>query len=160
MRSPYTEYVASGLPNPTPLECVWGGGGRERVRFIQGQDQQMRYKHGDVSVMWAFAVRLHRCPFQMKWLNWPWVLGISSHHICLVILNMLVGFYCLIITKSYYWPISVIYLGIYFRFRPKAPWQLSQLMRLCASAQSHQSLRCLHTWSLGVDEVSDQKSDI
>ena len=33
MRSPYTEYVASGLPNPTPLEG--------EVRFVQAQDQQV-----------------------------------------------------------------------------------------------------------------------
>ena len=33
MRSPYTEYAASGLPNPTPLEG--------EVRFFQAQDQQM-----------------------------------------------------------------------------------------------------------------------
>ena len=47
--------------------------------------------------------------------------------------------------------------------------KLSQLMRLwClshwrpakASAQSHQSLRCSHTWSMKVDEESDEKSDI
>ena len=30
----------------------------------------------------------------------------------------------------------------------------------CASAQSHQSLRCSHTWTMEVDEGSDQKSDI
>ena len=30
----------------------------------------------------------------------------------------------------------------------------------CASAQSRQSLRCSHTWSMEVDEGSDQKSDI
>ena len=33
-RSPYTEDVASGLPNPTPLE-------RGEGRFVQAQDQQM-----------------------------------------------------------------------------------------------------------------------
>ena len=51
--------------------------------------------------------------------------------------------------------------------------QMSQLMRLwylshrrpakaqrsCAFAQSRQSLRCSHTWSIEVDEGSDQKSD-
>ena len=35
-----------------------------------------------------------------------------------------------------------------------------RLRRACASAQSHQSLRCSHTWSMEVDEGSDQKSDI
>ena len=33
MRSPYTEHVASGLLNPTPLEG--------EVRFVQTQDQQV-----------------------------------------------------------------------------------------------------------------------
>ena len=32
--------------------------------------------------------------------------------------------------------------------------------RACASAQSCQSLRCSHTWSMQVDKGSDQKSDI
>ena len=32
-----------------------------------------------------------------------------------------------------------------------------RLRRACTSAQSHQSLRCSHTWSMEVDEVSDQK---
>ena len=32
--------------------------------------------------------------------------------------------------------------------------------RACASAQSRQSLRCSHTWSMEADEESDQKSDI
>ena len=31
--------------------------------------------------------------------------------------------------------------------------------RACAFAQSRQSLSCLHTWSMEVDERSDQKSD-
>ena len=35
-----------------------------------------------------------------------------------------------------------------------------RLRRACASAQSHQSLRCSETWSMEVDERSDQKSDI
>ena len=34
MRSPYTEHVASGLPNPTHFEG--------EVRFIQTQDQSFR----------------------------------------------------------------------------------------------------------------------
>ena len=35
-----------------------------------------------------------------------------------------------------------------------------RLRRACASAQSRQSLPCSHTWSMEVDEGSDQKSDI
>ena len=35
-----------------------------------------------------------------------------------------------------------------------------RLRRACASAQSHQSLRCSHTWGMEVDEGSDQTSDI
>ena len=35
-----------------------------------------------------------------------------------------------------------------------------RLRRVCASVQSRQSLRCLHTWSMEVDEGCDQKSDI
>ena len=35
-----------------------------------------------------------------------------------------------------------------------------RLRRACASAQSRQSLRCSHTWSMEVDEESDKKSDI
>ena len=35
-----------------------------------------------------------------------------------------------------------------------------RLRRGCASAQSHQSLRCSHTWSREVDEWSNQKSDV
>ena len=35
-----------------------------------------------------------------------------------------------------------------------------RLRRACTSAQSRQSLRCVHTWSMEVDEGSDQKSDI
>ena len=35
-----------------------------------------------------------------------------------------------------------------------------RLRRACASAQSRQSLRCSHTWTMEVDEGSDQKSDI
>ena len=35
-----------------------------------------------------------------------------------------------------------------------------RLRRDCAFAQSRQSLRCSHTWSMEVDERSDQKSDI
>ena len=43
-------------------------------------------------------------------------------------------------------------------------WYLSHsrpelLRRACASAQSRQSLRCSHTWSMKVDEGSDQKSE-
>ena len=34
-----------------------------------------------------------------------------------------------------------------------------RLRRACASAQSRQSLRCSHTWSMEVDERSNQKSD-
>ena len=34
------------------------------------------------------------------------------------------------------------------------------LRRPCASAQSRQSLRCSHTWSIEVDEGSNQNSDI
>ena len=44
---------------------------------------------------------------------------------------------------------------------------MSQLMRLwylphrrAAKAQASQGIRCLHTWSMEVDEGSDQKSDI
>ena len=33
------------------------------------------------------------------------------------------------------------------------------LRRACGSAQSHQSLRCSHTWSMEEDEGSNQKSD-
>ena len=32
-----------------------------------------------------------------------------------------------------------------------------RLRRACASAQSRQSIRCLHTWSLEVDEKSNQQ---
>ena len=35
-----------------------------------------------------------------------------------------------------------------------------RLRRACPSAQSRQSLRCSHTWSMEVDKGSDQKSDI
>ena len=35
-----------------------------------------------------------------------------------------------------------------------------RLRQACASAQSRQSLHCSHTWSMEVDEGSDQKSDI
>ena len=35
-----------------------------------------------------------------------------------------------------------------------------RLRRACASAQSRQSLRCSHTWSMEVDKGSNQKSDI
>ena len=35
-----------------------------------------------------------------------------------------------------------------------------RLRRACASAQSHQGLRCSHTWSIEIDKGSDQKSDI
>ena len=35
-----------------------------------------------------------------------------------------------------------------------------RLRRACASAQSRQSLRCSHPWSMEVDEGSDQQSDI
>ena len=35
-----------------------------------------------------------------------------------------------------------------------------RLRRACASAQSRQSLHCSHTWSMEVDEGSDQKSGI
>ena len=35
-----------------------------------------------------------------------------------------------------------------------------RLRRACASAQSRQNLRCSHTWSMEIDEGSDQKSDI
>ena len=35
-----------------------------------------------------------------------------------------------------------------------------KLRRFCASAQSRQSLRCSHTWSMELDEGSDRKSDI
>ena len=35
-----------------------------------------------------------------------------------------------------------------------------RLRRACASAQSRQSLRCSYTWSMELDEVSDQISDI
>ena len=34
------------------------------------------------------------------------------------------------------------------------------LRRVCAAAQSHQSLRCSHTLSTEVDEGTVQKSDI
>ena len=37
---------------------------------------------------------------------------------------------------------------------------LRRLRRACAPAQSRQSLRCLHIWSVEVNEGSDQKSDI
>ena len=44
-------------------------------------------------------------------------------------------------------------------------WYLShrrqrRLRRDCAATRSHQSLRSSHTWSMEVDERSDQKSDI
>ena len=35
-----------------------------------------------------------------------------------------------------------------------------RLRRVCASAQSRQSLHCSHTWSMEVYEGSDQKSEI
>ena len=35
-----------------------------------------------------------------------------------------------------------------------------RLRRACASVQSRQSLCCSHTWTMEVDEGSDQKSDI
>ena len=35
-----------------------------------------------------------------------------------------------------------------------------RLRRACASAQSRQSLRCSHTWSMVIDEGSNQKPDI
>ena len=35
-----------------------------------------------------------------------------------------------------------------------------RLRRACTSAQSRQSLRCSHTWSMELDEELDQKSDI
>ena len=35
-----------------------------------------------------------------------------------------------------------------------------RLRRACASAQSRQSLRCSHTWTMEIDEGSDQNSDI
>ena len=40
------------------------------------------------------------------------------------------------------------------------PGDKQRLRQACTSAQSHQSLRCSPTWSMEVDERSDQNSDI
>ena len=47
------------------------------------------------------------------------------------------------------WDYGTYHIGDQRRFR-----------RACASAKSRQSLRCSHTWSMEVDEGSEQKSDI
>ena len=47
------------------------------------------------------------------------------------------------------WDYSTYQIGDQRRLRPA-----------CASTQSRQSLRCSHTYSMEVDEESDQKSDI
>ena len=44
------------------------------------------------------------------------------------------------------WDFGIYHIGDQRRFR-----------RACASAQSRQTLRCSHTWSMEVDEGSDQK---
>ena len=80
----------------------------------------------------------------LKWIWWWW--WYYRARSCRIWCHTSTHF---IITWSSSWDYGTYHIGDQRRLR-----------RACPAAQSRQSLCCLHTWSMEVDEGSDRKSDI